>query len=67
VQETIAAGAKCLLGGEMPEDDGFFYPVTLLTEVELANDTPYGGCQHLDGDLAWTNPGEAIRSRSGSG
>lgn len=34
VQETIAAGAKCLLGGELPKGDGFFYPVTLLTDVE---------------------------------
>jgi succinate-semialdehyde dehydrogenase/glutarate-semialdehyde dehydrogenase len=34
VRDTIAAGAKCLLGGELPEGDGFFYPVTLLTDVE---------------------------------
>lgn len=34
VQETIAAGAKCILGGELPEGDGFFYPVTLLTDVK---------------------------------
>lgn len=33
VSETIKAGAKCLLGGEMPEGPGYFYPVTLLTEV----------------------------------
>jgi len=33
VTETIKAGAKCLLGGELPEGDGYFYPVTLLTEV----------------------------------
>ncbi|WP_272993918.1 NAD-dependent succinate-semialdehyde dehydrogenase [Porticoccus hydrocarbonoclasticus] len=33
VEETIAAGAKCLLGGHLPEGDGFFYPVTLLTGV----------------------------------
>jgi len=34
VQETIAAGATCVLGGELPKGDGFFYPVTLLTNVE---------------------------------
>ncbi len=34
VQETIAAGATCVLGGEIPEGEGFFYPVTLLTDVE---------------------------------
>ena len=33
VQETIAAGATCVLGGEIPEGEGFFYPVTLLTDV----------------------------------
>lgn len=33
VQETIKAGARCLLGGTMPDGPGFFYPVTLLTEV----------------------------------
>ena len=33
VQETIAAGATCRMGGELPEGDGFFYPVTLLTGV----------------------------------
>ncbi|MGD8830416.1 MAG: NAD-dependent succinate-semialdehyde dehydrogenase [Pseudomonadales bacterium] len=33
VRESIEAGARCLLGGELPSGDGFFYPVTLLTEV----------------------------------
>ncbi|MFT5034145.1 MAG: succinate-semialdehyde dehydrogenase/glutarate-semialdehyde dehydrogenase [Bacteroidia bacterium] len=33
VRETIAAGARCLLGGKMPEGPGFFYPVTLLADV----------------------------------
>lgn len=33
VEDTVAAGAKCLLGGDLPEGDGFFYPVTLLTDV----------------------------------
>ncbi|WP_284449820.1 NAD-dependent succinate-semialdehyde dehydrogenase [Spongiibacter tropicus] len=33
VSETIDAGAQCLLGGELPEGPGFFYPATLLTEV----------------------------------
>jgi succinate-semialdehyde dehydrogenase/glutarate-semialdehyde dehydrogenase len=36
VQETVAAGARCRLGGELPGGDGFFYPVTLLTEVTQA-------------------------------
>ncbi len=34
VEETKAAGARCLLGGDIPEGDGFFYPVTLLVDVK---------------------------------
>lgn len=34
VRATIDAGARCLLGGDLPEGDGFFYPVTLLADVE---------------------------------
>jgi len=33
LRETVEAGALCPLGGELPEGDGFFYPVTLLTHV----------------------------------
>lgn len=33
VRETVDAGATCLLGGELPEGPGWFYPVTLLTDV----------------------------------
>ncbi|MCX4190176.1 NAD-dependent succinate-semialdehyde dehydrogenase [Methylophaga sp. OBS3] len=33
VEDTVAAGAKCLLGGHLPDEDGFFYPVTLLADV----------------------------------
>ena len=33
VQSTIDKGAKCLLGGTMPDGPGFFYPVTLLVDV----------------------------------
>jgi succinate-semialdehyde dehydrogenase/glutarate-semialdehyde dehydrogenase len=33
VSESIAAGASCRLGGELPDGPGFYYPVTLLTEV----------------------------------
>ncbi len=34
VQETVKSGARCLLGGDLPEGDGYFYPVTLLADVE---------------------------------
>lgn len=33
VQETIEQGADCVLGGELPNGDGYFYPVTLLSNV----------------------------------
>ncbi|MGB3627271.1 MAG: aldehyde dehydrogenase family protein, partial [Henriciella sp.] len=34
IKSTIEHGGTCLLGGEMPEGDGFFYPVTLLAGVK---------------------------------
>lgn len=34
ISETIKQGATCVLGGDMPTGDGYFYPVTLLTDVE---------------------------------
>ncbi len=34
VQTTITEGATCEFGGELPDGDGFFYPVTLLTDVK---------------------------------
>ncbi|MBH30765.1 MAG: succinate-semialdehyde dehydrogenase [Candidatus Marinimicrobia bacterium] len=33
VKRSMGAGAQCLLGGEIPEKDGAFYPVTVLTDV----------------------------------
>jgi succinate-semialdehyde dehydrogenase / glutarate-semialdehyde dehydrogenase len=33
VQESIAKGAKLLLGGDMPTGQGAFYPPTVLTQV----------------------------------
>ncbi|MDZ7682171.1 MAG: aldehyde dehydrogenase family protein [Fodinibius sp.] len=33
VQDSIAAGASCELGGEIPARDGYFYPPTVLTNV----------------------------------
>ena len=34
VIESIENGAKCLLGGEIPDDPGAFYPPTVLTNVK---------------------------------
>jgi len=33
ISATISAGARCLMGGDPPTGDGYFYPVTLLTDV----------------------------------
>lgn len=33
VQLSIDAGARCLLGGQVPDGPGYFYPVTLLADV----------------------------------
>ena len=33
VQKSIDAGAECLLGGEVPERKGYFYPPTVLTNI----------------------------------
>ena len=34
VEESIGLGARCLLGGSIPDGPGAFYPATLLTDVE---------------------------------
>jgi len=33
VRESVARGARCLLGGEIPDDPGAYYPPTVLTGV----------------------------------
>jgi succinate-semialdehyde dehydrogenase/glutarate-semialdehyde dehydrogenase len=33
VTDSVAAGARVLLGGELPDPPGFFYPPTVLTDV----------------------------------
>jgi succinate-semialdehyde dehydrogenase/glutarate-semialdehyde dehydrogenase len=33
VRESIARGARCLVGGTIPEGEGAFYPPTVLTAV----------------------------------
>lgn len=49
VQATVDSGARCLLGGELPEGPGFFYPVTLLADV--ANSAT-GACEETFGPVA---------------
>jgi len=33
VQGSIEKGAKCIIGGEIPDSDGAFYPPTILTNI----------------------------------
>ena len=33
VQASITAGASCLVGGYLPDEAGYFYPATLLSDV----------------------------------
>lgn len=34
VMESVNAGATLTLGGEMPQSEGYFYPITILEDVE---------------------------------
>lgn len=34
VQESIEAGATCIMGGKMPSDTGYYYPLTILEDVK---------------------------------
>ena len=34
VKRTVEAGAKCILGGEVPDMKGYYYPPTILTDVK---------------------------------
>ena len=33
VEKSVARGARCLLGGKVPDDPGAYYPPTVLTDV----------------------------------
>jgi len=49
VSETVSAGARCLLGGAMPDGEGFFYPVTLLVDV---TENMTASCEETFGPVA---------------
>ena len=34
VQRSIEGGARCLLGGKVPDNPGWYYPTTVLTDVK---------------------------------
>lgn len=56
VTATIKAGATCLLGGEIPQTAGAFYPATILTNV--AKGMPAYG-EELFGPVATIIPAES--------
>jgi succinate-semialdehyde dehydrogenase/glutarate-semialdehyde dehydrogenase len=62
VQKSIVKGAKCLIGGELPQGDGAFYPPTILTDI--TPDMP-AYCEELFGPVAIvlkaTNKKDAFR------
>lgn len=49
VRTTIDAGARCLLGGELPDGPGYFYPATLLADV---TNEMTAGCEETFGPIA---------------
>lgn len=57
VEESIAAGAICLLGGKLPVGEGFFYPPTLLTNINP--DMPVF-CEETFGPVMVVMPVESV-------
>lgn len=62
VTESIKAGATCRMGGTIPPGKGFYYPVTLLTEVtndmSVCREETFGPVASV---LRVANADEAIR------
>lgn len=67
VEKSVAAGARCVIGGKLPEGDGYYYPPTLLTDV--AEGMP-AYSEELFGPVATIIPvkdeAEAIRVANGT-
>ena len=53
VKASIEAGARCIMGGEMPDGPGYYYPVTLLADV---TDEMVAFCEETFGPLAVAMP-----------
>jgi len=49
VKMTVQQGGRCLLGGEIPEGKGFFYPPTLLVDVTASMQA---ACEETFGPIA---------------
>lgn len=57
VSMTIEQGGRCLLGGEIPEGPGYFYPVTLLVDVTPAMQA---SCEETFGPIAVVMKAESV-------
>ncbi|MGC9456939.1 MAG: NAD-dependent succinate-semialdehyde dehydrogenase [Halothiobacillaceae bacterium] len=55
VLASVEAGARCLLGGALPEGPGFFYPPTLLADV---TDEMAAFCEETFGPIATALPAD---------
>ncbi|NIN35760.1 MAG: NAD-dependent succinate-semialdehyde dehydrogenase [Gammaproteobacteria bacterium] len=53
VKNTVDSGARCVLGGIVPDSTGFFYPITLL--VDVPNDSK-AFCEETFGPVAAVMP-----------
>jgi len=56
VKMTVQQGGRCLLGGEIPEGKGFFYPPTLLVDVTASMQA---ACEETFGPIAVVMKAEA--------
>ena len=64
VQDAVAKGATVVLGGEAPEQPGWWYPPTLLTGVTEDMDMYAGGGLRPGGAAVPGRPTSTRRSRS---
>ncbi len=57
VSQSIEQGARCLLGGELPDGPGYFYPVTLLVDV---TSEMQASCEETFGPIAVVMKADSI-------
>ncbi|WP_024850456.1 NAD-dependent succinate-semialdehyde dehydrogenase [Hydrogenovibrio kuenenii] len=57
VTTTVKQGGRCLLGGEMPEGPGYYYPVTLLVDVTPEMQV---SCEETFGPIAVVMKAESV-------
>jgi succinate-semialdehyde dehydrogenase/glutarate-semialdehyde dehydrogenase len=58
VSMTIEQGGRCVLGGQIPEGPGYFYPVTLLVDV---TSEMQASCEETFGPIAVVMKAESLK------